>query len=145
MEYILHTDGGSRGNPGPSGIGFAITGEGGQELAAGGAYIGTMTNNQAEYRALIWGLENAYALGIAELSVVADSELMVKQLNGQYKVKNAGIKPLWSRAQALRGQFSRTTFTHTLRAGNKRADALVNQALDTRAECGEHPVGYTEA
>jgi len=134
--FVLHTDGGSRGNPGPSGVGFVLE-QGSVEVACGGAFIGTTTNNVAEYEALIWGLENALALGASHLEMVADSELMVKQVTGVYKVKNEALKALAARVQSLLGELGSWNFTHTLRAGNSEADALVNQALDGAAEGGE--------
>ncbi|MCL2654145.1 MAG: 6-carboxytetrahydropterin synthase QueD [Coriobacteriia bacterium] len=142
QSFILHTDGGSRGNPGPSGIGFVLE-RGSVEVACGGAFIGTTTNNVAEYEALIWGLENARALGAQSIKMIADSELMIKQVAGIYKVKNPGLKALAARVQALLSGFTSWTPEHVLRADNCEADALVNQALDARAEVGEPSVPYT--
>ncbi|MDR1016492.1 MAG: ribonuclease HI family protein [Coriobacteriales bacterium] len=167
LQAILHTDGGSRGNPGPAGIGFVLEEarlerrelpagtDGfscatvkeeltatGRVLASGGAYTGEGTNNQAEYQALIWGMQNAHATGVKQLKVVADSELMVKQMQGLYKVKNPGIKMLFAQADALRKDFDEWSIEHTLRGGNKAADALVNLALDTRSSCGDFKVAW---
>jgi len=143
QTFVLHTDGGSRGNPGPSGIGFVLE-RGSIEVACGGAFIGTTTNNVAEYEALIWGLENARELGARRVEMIADSELMVKQVTGVYKVKNDALKALSAHAQALLAELESWSFEHTLREGNSEADALVNQALDARDEVGEAPVAYTQ-
>ncbi len=94
---VLRSDGGARGNPGPAGAGFVIEVDGSVACMAG-RFLGEATNNVAEYEALIWGLENVRALGYSEVSVFADSELLVKQINGLYKVKNAGLKPLFVRS-----------------------------------------------
>ncbi len=138
---ILHSDGGSRGNPGPAGIGFTLEIEG-DVVLAGGAFIGDTTNNVAEYEALIWGIENALVHGAKQLDLFADSELMVKQLTGSYKIKNEGLKALAAHAHELLGRLESWTLTHTLRAGNKQADALVNEALDNRAQVGTVAVDY---
>jgi 6-pyruvoyltetrahydropterin/6-carboxytetrahydropterin synthase len=141
----MHCDGGSRGNPGPSGIGFVIeidTGAGLEVLADGGAFIGQATNNQAEYHALLWGLRNAAALGIRSLDIHADSELMVKQLSGVYKVRNAGIKPLYEQARGLLTGFERWQIEHVRRADNSRADALANQAMDYAGSVGTYRMDY---
>ena len=127
--YVLHTDGGSRGNPGPSGIGFVLE-RGSVEVASGGAFIGVTTNNVAEYEALIWGLENALALDARNVQMIADSELMVRQVTGVYKVKNDALKALSARVQSLLVNLDSWSFEHTLRADNSEADALVNQVLD---------------
>jgi ribonuclease HI len=133
---VLRTDGGSRGNPGPGGIGIVIERDG-EVLCAAGTFLGECTNNVAEYRALIWGLENVLALGFDSVSVHADSELLVKQVNGAYKVKNAGLKPLFLQVLALRRRFSAFSIDHVRREGNKLADALANQAMDERGTVGE--------
>jgi 6-pyruvoyltetrahydropterin/6-carboxytetrahydropterin synthase len=144
-QAILNCDGGSRGNPGDSGIGFTIgvdDGRGVETICRGGWYVGRMTNNQAEYRALIWGLQNARALGVRRLDVAADSELMVKQLNGAYKVKNEGIKPLYLEAKRLLEGFERTRVRHVLREYNAAADALANEAMDQKTPTGDYQVPY---
>ena len=144
-RFVLKADGGSRGNPGISGIGFIIGIEDGEELrtvCSGGAYIGFATNNQAEYQALIWGLRNAIDLEVRTLDVQADSELMIRQLNGEYKVKNEGIKPLFAETLALLGQFDRYTLTHIAREENSEADALVNEAMDRRESIGSPRLPY---
>ncbi|HBT95558.1 MAG TPA: ribonuclease H, partial [Coriobacteriia bacterium] len=144
-KATLNTDGGSRGNPGESGIGFIIridADSSSEVVCRGGAYIGTATNNIAEYRALIWGLRNAAALGVKRIEVLADSELMVKQVRGEYKVKNEGIKPLFVEVlQLLRG-FESFAVGHVLRAENAAADELANQAMDEKASVGDYLVDF---
>lgn len=126
----IWTDGGARGNPGPAGIGAVIEDPSGELLAEVSEYIGEATNNQAEYRAMIAALEKAQALGIEDVTIHADSELMVRQLQGKYKVKNMGIQPLFAQAKDLLSGFRRYTLRHVRREANAVADALVNQALD---------------
>lgn len=128
MKAILHTDGGARGNPGPAGIGAILEINGQKHNYK--QYIGQATNNQAEYQALILGLEKAKAAGASEVDCYLDSELVVKQLNRQYKVKNAGIAPLFVRVWNLSQTFDRVNFKHIFREANKEADRLVNEALD---------------
>ena len=132
---VLRTDGGARGNPGPAGCGFVIESDG-ELVCTGGRFLGVATNNVAEYEALIWGLENARACGFSSITVFADSELLVKQLNGQYKVKNAGLKPLHARASALLREFTNAEVRHVRREMNAAADALANAAMDERATVG---------
>jgi len=141
IEHILYTDGGSRGNPGPAGIGFVLN-HGYVKSCDGGAPIEETTNNVAEYKALIWGLENALALNVTNLEVRADSELLVKQLKGEYKVKNAGLKPLFLDALNLSKQFEVCEFVHVPREENEEADALANEAMDAGAEVGSPVVPY---
>jgi len=129
-RVTLHTDGGARGNPGPAGIGFVLVLPDKTEIAHG-EYIGETTNNQAEYQALLAGLERALSLGVREIDCYLDSELVVKQLNGQYKVKHEDMKLLWSDVGDLKRKFSSISFTHVMRVKNKKADALVNKALDS--------------
>lgn len=150
LELIVNTDGGSRGNPGVAGIGYVIRtpeqdrawqeGLSEKALSYGGAYIGETTNNIAEYRALLWGLSNARALAARAVVVRADSELMIKQLKGEYKVKNEGLKPLYQEAMALLSGFGRVTLEHVYRASNKRADELANQGMDELATVGAYHV-----
>ena len=130
MKAKLWTDGGARGNPGPAAYGFVLQGEDGEQLDARGEYIGHATNNVAEYSALIAGLEAAIALGVTELAVVSDSELMVKQMRGEYKVKNEALKELSQRAGALARKLGTVTYTAVRRHHNTLADQLVNDALD---------------
>lgn len=143
---LLNTDGGSRGNPGDSGIGFTISvddGRGLEVICDGGWYIGKATNNQAEYQALIWGLQNARELGVLHLSVQADSELVVKQLLGTYRVKNEGIKPLFSQVKTLLEGFERYDIEHVMREYNSFADDLANQAMDEKEPVGDYIVPYS--
>ena len=130
MKAKLWTDGGARGNPGPAAYGFVLQGEDGEQLDARGEYIGHATNNVAEYSALIAGLEAAIALGVTELAVVSDSELMVKQMRGEYKVKNEALKELAQRAGAIARKLGTVTYTAVRRHHNTLADQLVNDALD---------------
>ena len=127
---VVHVDGGARGNPGPAAIGIVVSSPAGEVLREEGRYIGEATNNVAEYRALLRGLELARELGARAVEVVNDSELVARQVAGQYKVKHAGLKPLFVEAiQALR-EFDRWSVRSVPRAQNAGADALVNQALD---------------
>jgi ribonuclease HI len=128
----VFTDGGARGNPGPAGIGVVITDDG-QTLEEFGAYVGEMTNNQAEYTALLAGLERAQKHTDTDVRCVLDSELVVKQLSGEYKVKSEQLAKLFHQVRAQEKNFKRVTYEHTLREGNERADALVNEALDRKA------------
>jgi ribonuclease HI len=129
-EYVLYCDGASRGNPGEAAYGFALVDAAGVELAGQGAAIGRATNNVAEYTALVRGLEHAAELGVRRIRVRMDSELVVRQLLGVYRVKNAGLQPLHAEAQRLRGRFPGFHIEHVPRAENARADALANAALD---------------
>lgn len=128
--HTLRCDGGSRGNPGPAAYGFVLTDASGREVAAVGEYIGTATNNVAEYRALIAGLEAALARGVSALSVVMDSELVIRQMTGQYKVKHEGLKPLHRQARDVAAKLPKVTYSSVRRDDNGRADGLVNEALD---------------
>lgn len=127
---IVHADGGSRGNPGPAAIGAIVTAEDGRVLYEISEYIGIATNNVAEYRALIEGLRAALELKYNRVRVRMDSELIVRQLLGQYRVKNEGLRPLYEEARRLLGRFVEVDLQHVPRALNREADALVNQALD---------------
>lgn len=128
VKAILHTDGGARGNPGPAGIGVVLEVNG--EKKNFKKYIGESTNNQAEYQALILGLTEAIKFNIEEIDCYLDSELVVKQLNHQYKVKNEGLAPLFIKVHNLRQQFKKIKFIHVFREDNKEADKLVNEAID---------------
>lgn len=133
MKLVVHVDGGARGNPGPAAIGVVVSDAAGEPVEQLGEAIGEATNNVAEYRALLRGLERARALGADEVEVVGDSELVAKQVNGQYKVKHPAMKPLHAQAlQALAG-FERWRVRTVPRAQNAAADALVNAALDAAA------------
>lgn len=129
-------DGGSRGNPGPSAVGVLVEDAGGETLATVSEVIGVATNNVAEYKALLAALEKARELGATEIEVVSDSELLVKQILGQYRVKNAGLRPLFVEAKRRSGEFSRFSIRHTGREHNVKADGLVNMALDEQERAG---------
>ena len=131
MRAKLFTDGGARGNPGPAAYGFVIEAEDGTVLAAHGERIGIATNNVAEYRALIAGLEKALELAVPEVEVVSDSELLVKQMTGEYRVKNAALQELSIEASRLARRIGRVTYTAVRREHNELADRLVNEALDS--------------
>ncbi len=130
MKARLSTDGGSRGNPGPAAYGYVLEANDGHVLAAHGKAIGTATNNVAEYSGLVAGLQKALELGIDALEVVSDSELLVKQMRGEYKVKNAALQELQAQAAELADRFSKVSFTAVRREHNELADRLVNEALD---------------
>ncbi|OJI06357.1 hypothetical protein BK004_04305 [bacterium CG10_46_32] len=132
MKLTIQTDGGARGNPGPSGIGVVITDEKRTTIKEISEYIGKATNNQAEYIALIRGLEEAKKLGAFEVSIVMDSELIIKQLKGEYKVRDAKLAVLFVKAWNMLQSFSSYSVKHVLRAKNKRADELVNEAIDQK-------------
>ena len=129
---VLHVDGGARGNPGPAAIGVVVSGTDGEVIEELAETIGEATNNVAEYRALLRGLERAAALGASEVRIVNDSELVARQLTGAYKVKHPAMKPLHARATAALAGFSGWRIRSVPRAENARADALVNRALDAR-------------
>ena len=130
MKVVVHVDGGARGNPGPAGIAAVAYDDRGEELAERSEYIGEATNNVAEYRALLLGLRLAEEVGAREVEVVGDSQLVVRQVGGQYKVKHAGLKPLYLEAMSALARFDRWSMQDVRREQNERADALVNQALD---------------
>ena len=130
MKVVVNVDGGARGNPGPAAVAAVATSPEGDLLGERNAYIGEATNNVAEYRALLLGLELARDLGAGEVEVVNDSELVARQIGGEYKVKHAGLKPLYEDAmRALRG-FDGWAVRSVRREQNTRADELVNEALD---------------
>ncbi len=133
MKATLSTDGGARGNPGPAAYGFVLEAEDGTVLAAEGIAIGVATNNVAEYRALIAGLERALELGVDEVDVVSDSELLVKQMTGEYRVKNEALRALSLQAARLGGKLSGVSYRAVRREHNELADRLVNEALDAAA------------
>jgi ribonuclease HI len=129
---VVHVDGGARGNPGPSAVAAVATDRDGGELAERSSYIGETTNNVAEYKAVLLGLELARELGARRVEVVNDSELVSRQIEGRYKVKNAGLKPLYLEAmESLRG-FDEWSVRSVRREHNERADQLVNDELDAR-------------
>jgi ribonuclease HI len=130
VKARLSTDGGARGNPGPAAYGFVLEAEDGDVLAAQGEAIGRATNNVAEYRGLLAGMQKAAELGVDELEVVSDSELLVKQMQGEYRVKNEALRALWDEATDLERRFRRVRYTAVRREHNELADRLVNEALD---------------
>jgi ribonuclease HI len=131
VKARLSTDGGSRGNPGPAAYGYVLETEDGTVLDARGETIGVATNNVAEYRALLAGLEAAIDRGVDELEVVSDSELLVKQMRGEYKVKNDALRELVEDAHALARRLAKISYTAVRREHNELADRLVNEALDS--------------
>jgi ribonuclease HI len=133
VKAKLFTDGGSRGNPGPAAYAFVLEAEDGTVLEARGESIGVATNNVAEYSALVAGLERAVEAGVDELEVVSDSELMVKQMRGEYKVKNRALQDLFLDASRLARAIRSVTYTAVRREHNELADSLVNEALDAAA------------
>ena len=130
MRVIVNVDGGARGNPGPAAVGAVVTDAQGAILAERGDYIGEATNNVAEYRAVLLGLDLAREVGANEVEVVNDSELVARQIGGQYKVKHAGLKPLFLETMAALREFDRWSVRNVRREQNERADELVNDALD---------------
>ena len=126
----IHVDGGARGNPGPAAVAAVVSAADGTVLAEEGRYIGEATNNVAEYRALLLGLELARGVGARSVDVINDSELVARQIGGQYKVKNPGLKPLWQEAMSALREFDSWSVQIVPRALNARADELVNEALD---------------
>ncbi len=130
MKVSLFTDGGARGNPGPAAYAFVLESEDGELLASEGVAIGTATNNVAEYSGLVAGLRRALELGLKQVELVSDSELMVKQMRGEYRVKNEGLRALYDEAQSLARKIGDVEYRHVRRAENELADRLVNEALD---------------
>jgi len=133
-SFIVHIDGGARGNPGPAGAGVVIRAEDGTSLFEGGLFLGRATNNVAEYRALLAGLERARALGAETVEVRSDSELLVRQMQGRYRVRNEALRELFDEAAALCRCFERVRFTHVRRQQNTEADRLANQAMDLKRD-----------
>lgn len=129
-DAVLWSDGAARGNPGPAGIGIMLKTKSGEVLLAEGRFVGHTTNNVAEYKALLLGLERALERGVRRLDVFADSELLIKQLKGQYRVKNEGLKPLFLEAKALIRRFERVRLEHVRRELNVEADRLANAGID---------------
>jgi ribonuclease HI len=129
MKATIFSDGGARGNPGPAGIGFVLKIEE-DELIEVGEYVGKATNNQAEYLAIRKGLERALKEKVNEIDCFLDSELVVKQLKGEYRVKNHGLRPIFEEVKVLAGKFDKVSFAHVRREKNKEADRMVNEAVD---------------
>jgi ribonuclease HI len=130
VKVVVNVDGGARGNPGPAAVAAVATSPDGDVLGERNAYIGEATNNVAEYRALLLGLELARELGATEIEVINDSELVARQIGGEYKVKHAGLRPLFVEAMRELREFDSWAVHSVRRAQNERADALVNEALD---------------
>ncbi|MBN2885015.1 ribonuclease HI family protein [Patescibacteria group bacterium] len=130
MKLIIHSDGGARGNPGPAGIGACLHDEAGNLQAEVSLFLGIATNNQAEYKALLAGLEKALELKAEEVECYLDSELVVKQINHEYKVKNKELAPLFLQVYNISTKFKKTKFIHIPREQNKMADQLANDAMD---------------
>ncbi|NMA03176.1 MAG: ribonuclease HI family protein [Clostridiales bacterium] len=131
-EAVMHTDGGARGNPGIAGIGIVIEDKDGNSIREISQYIGEQTNNMAEYKALSRGLEAALDLGIKKITCYLDSELVVKQLKGEYRVKNERIISMYNMVMPLIKEFDDFKVIHVKRELNKKADKLVNEAIDNR-------------
>ncbi|TMK99620.1 MAG: ribonuclease HI family protein [Actinobacteria bacterium] len=136
MKVIVHVDGGARGNPGPAAAASVISASDGELLDEHAQLLGTATNNVAEYRALLLGLERARAIGADEVEVIGDSELIAKQLQGTYKVKNDALRALHAQASSALRAFDRWSVRTVPRERNARADALVNAALDAAGAAG---------
>jgi len=132
LSCKLFTDGASRGNPGEAGAGIVLFDDNNQELAARSLYLGQCTNNLAEYRALLLGLETAVQLSCKRLAIFMDSQLIVRQVLGRYKVKNASLKPLFDKAKILLTDFDKWSIEHVPREQNKRADELANRGIDEK-------------
>jgi ribonuclease HI len=132
-SVVVHVDGGSRGNPGPSAVAAVASTSDGEALAEKSAYIGETTNNVAEYKAVQLGLELARELGASSVEIVNDSQLIARQIGGQYKVKHAGLKPLFLETMKALREFDRWSVRDVRREHNKRADELVNEELDRSA------------
>jgi ribonuclease HI len=130
VKLVVHVDGGARGNPGPAAAAAVLSSPDGDVVDEAAVTLGTVTNNVAEYRGLLLGLERAAALGATEVEVINDSELVAHQVNGRYKVKHPDMKPLHAEALRALGGFERWSIRPVPRAQNAEADALVNQALD---------------
>jgi ribonuclease HI len=137
VKARLFTDGGARGNPGPAAAAYVLEADDGTVLDARGEAIGTATNNVAEYRALVAGLAKAAELGVPDVEVVSDSELLVKQMNGEYRVKNPALIELSMEAATLARRIGRVRYTVVRRAHNELADRLVNEALDAAAAAAD--------
>ena len=130
-DAVLWTDGAARGNPGPAGIGAILKSDSGEVLYTGSEFLGETTNNVAEYKAVLLGLNGALAQGIQHIEVRADSELLIKQLKGEYRVKSAGLRPLYEEARRLISRFASVKLTHIRRELNGEADRLANQGIDS--------------
>jgi len=134
LRLIIHIDGGSRGNPGEAGFGVHVSDADGNAITGLFGYLGTQTNNVAEYAGLIAALRYAVAENPASVVIRSDSELLVRQIQGVYRVKNEGLLPMFEASKRLMGRLRRVTLEHVPRERNKEADRLANRAMDTRAE-----------
>ena len=134
MKLVVNVDGGARGNPGPAAVAAVAATVDGEVVGERNAYIGEATNNVAEYRALLLGLELARELGASEVELINDSELVARQIGGEYKVKHAGLKPLFAQAMRTLRDFDAWAVRSVRREQNERADELVNRALDEARE-----------
>ena len=130
-RLVLYTDGGARGNPGPAAIGVVVRDEKNDTIKEIGKYIGEGTNNEAEYHAIIEGLTAAHQKEAEVVDCYLDSEFVVNQLKGVYKVKNERMQVLWEKAKAIEKKFKKVSYTHIVRSKNKEADRIVNQVLDS--------------
>ena len=139
--WILRTDGGARGNPGPAGAAYVLEDPSGEVSSSAARFLGETTNNVAEYEALILGLRAAAEGGVRRLRVFADSELVVRQVCGHYKVRNEGLRPLHRRVSELVSGFEAVEVRHVRREENTAADALANEAMDGRCDVGPQPAG----
>jgi len=137
MYLLIHTDGGSRGNPGPAAAGVVITDKQGKTLFARGYFLGKTTNNVAEYEGVLRSLSEAANLGGTQLEICCDSELVVRQINGEFRVKNAKLRPLHRQIMRQLAEFDKTTVQHVYRQDNVEADALVNAALDAETDVND--------
>ena len=129
---MAHIDGGARGNPGPAGYGVVLEDQNGRQVAGLSQYLGQRTNNYAEYSGLLAALQYALAHGPKALKVISDSELMVRQIKGVYKVRNAALQELYQKAQGMIGQLEWFEIGHVLRESNREADRLANEAMDRK-------------
>ncbi|MGH2953002.1 MAG: ribonuclease HI family protein [Solirubrobacterales bacterium] len=129
-RLVVNVDGGARGNPGPAAVAAVVSTPDGVVLAERGEAIGSATNNVAEYRALLFGLELARELGAEEVELIGDSELVVRQVNGEYRVKDAGLRPLYDEVKSALAELGRWSIRHVRRERNAEADRLVNETLD---------------
>ena len=129
-RFVIHTDGAARGNPGPAGAGAVLRRSGGELVEEACRFLGHATNNVAEYSALILGLERAREHGACQVEIRADSELLVRQMSGEYKIKNAALKELAARAHEIAQSFTRVAYVHVRREQNRDADRLANRAID---------------
>jgi len=137
--FTLNFDGGSRGNPGPAGIGIVVSAADGTPVVTIGRFLGIATNNAAEYQALIAVMEEALKLGVKKVRIVGDSELVIKQMRGEYRVKNVALKPLYEKAKSLFARFEQAKFEHNFREKNELADKLANLAMNKKGEITDIP------